>query len=214
MVTYAQAERAALADALLEAGPDAPTLCEGWTAHDLVAHVVARETRPDSGPGILVPAFAGWTEKVRRKVKQRPFADLVAAFRSGPPKLSPFALPGVDGAVNLTENFVHCEDVRRGSEPWTARELDPALEDALWRIVRARGRFFLRRSPVPVTVLRTAPDGSVLGRFHVGGPGPQVTLAGPASELTLYLFGRTATLATVDGPAPMVEQFRTLRLGL
>ena len=52
MTSHSAAEREALADALASAGPDAPTLCEGWTAHDLAAHLIAREHRPDSTPGI------------------------------------------------------------------------------------------------------------------------------------------------------------------
>ena len=36
---FAALERAALCDALLEVGPDSPTLCDGWTSHDLAAHV-------------------------------------------------------------------------------------------------------------------------------------------------------------------------------
>ncbi len=37
-MSHAADERQVLADALLEAGPEASTLCEGWTAHDLAAH--------------------------------------------------------------------------------------------------------------------------------------------------------------------------------
>src|SRR5258706_5048708 len=50
---YARAERHALADTLLAAGPDAPTLCEGWATRDLAAHLVLRERRPDAAAGIL-----------------------------------------------------------------------------------------------------------------------------------------------------------------
>ena len=46
MSTHAKRERLLLADLLETAGPDAPTLCEGWTTRDLAAHVVVRERRP------------------------------------------------------------------------------------------------------------------------------------------------------------------------
>src|SRR5882762_622635 len=36
-------ERRELCDLFLELGPDAPTLCEGWTTLDLAAHLVLRE---------------------------------------------------------------------------------------------------------------------------------------------------------------------------
>ena len=65
MPSLSEAERQVLVDAMLVAGPDAPTLCEGWTVKDLAAHLVARERRPDSGPGVIIPVFARWTEHVR-----------------------------------------------------------------------------------------------------------------------------------------------------
>lgn len=67
-MTAAQRERAALVESLREHGPDAPTLCEGWTARDLAAHLVVRERRLDAAPGILVPQLAGYTERVQARV--------------------------------------------------------------------------------------------------------------------------------------------------
>jgi len=58
-VSVARRERAALVETLLGAGPDAPTLCEGWRTRDLAAHLVIREHRLDAAPGILIPLFAG-----------------------------------------------------------------------------------------------------------------------------------------------------------
>ena len=48
----AQTMRRELCDALLTVGPDAPTLCEGWTTRDLATHLIVRETRPDAALGI------------------------------------------------------------------------------------------------------------------------------------------------------------------
>src|ERR1700753_1453307 len=62
---YAQAERTALCDLFLELGPQAPTLCEGWTTRDLAAHLVVRDRRPDGAIGILVPRLSGHTEKLQ-----------------------------------------------------------------------------------------------------------------------------------------------------
>ena len=64
--TPARAERNALCDLFLEVGPDAATLCAGWHARDLAAHLVVRERRPDIAPGLFLPALAGHSEKVRR----------------------------------------------------------------------------------------------------------------------------------------------------
>jgi uncharacterized protein (TIGR03085 family) len=59
MPSLARPERAALLDLLTGVGPDAPTLCEGWTTHDLAAHLVVRERRPHAVPGLVVPARIG-----------------------------------------------------------------------------------------------------------------------------------------------------------
>ena len=184
-------ERARLAGALAAAGPGAPTLCTGWTTHDLAAHLVARERRPDSTPGLVVAGLSGWTERVRRRYAQRPYAELVELVRSGPPRSSPVALPGVDRVVNLTEHFVHCEDVLRGSRtedeagpPASPAVVDPAVGDALWAVLRLRGRSLVGRAGVAV-VLAT-PD----GREHRVGPGPAVRLVGEPGELVLVAFGR------------------------
>ena len=84
----AQQERHALCDLFAELGPAAPTLCEGWTAADLAAHLVVRERRPDSGPGIVWPPLAGYTDRVRLAERDKtPWTELVAAVRSGPPLL-------------------------------------------------------------------------------------------------------------------------------
>jgi uncharacterized protein (TIGR03085 family) len=208
--TFAAQERQALADALLEAGPDAPTLCEGWTAHDLAAHLVARERRSDASAGLVVPFLAGYTERVRLQYVRRPFTDLVEQFRSGPPRFSPFAIPGVDGAANLAEYFVHCEDVRRAGTTWEPRPLAPELQDRLWKMLRAQARLAFRRSPVGVVLVR--PDGE---RVSVGADGPHVVLSGEPSELLFYSFNRTgATKVTVDGQAEALRQFRAAKLGL
>jgi uncharacterized protein (TIGR03085 family) len=188
-------ERARLAGALAAAGPGAPTLCTGWTTHDLAAHLVARERRPDSTPGLVVAGLSGWTERVRRRYAQRPYAELVELVRSGPPRSSPFALPGVDRVVNLTEHFVHCEDVLRGSRtgddavtPASPAVVDRTVGDALWGVLRVRGRSLVGRAGVAV-VLAT-PDGREhrVGSRQVGQP--VLRLTGEPGELVLLAFGR------------------------
>lgn len=181
----ARAERHALSDALIDAGPDAPTLCQGWTTADLAAHLVIREHRPDTAPGVMIPLFAGHTEKVRLRVRDAtPYAHLVARFRAGPPAWSPFALAAVDAAANTTEYFVHHEDVRRAQEDWEPRELPPAFEERLWRGLRM-ARLVLRRLPVEITLVDPA------GRTQrVTKGGRLVRVHGRPSELTLWALGR------------------------
>ena len=49
-VTLVESERAGLADTLASVGPDAPTLCAGWTTTDLALHVVLRERLDPANP--------------------------------------------------------------------------------------------------------------------------------------------------------------------
>ncbi len=83
-MSIAQQERAALVETILAAGPEAPTLCEGWTTRDLAAHLVIREYRLDAAPGILIPFFADHTEKVQNQVAQQTeWEELVGKIASG-----------------------------------------------------------------------------------------------------------------------------------
>src|SRR5450756_1020791 len=62
-MTFAHDERLALCDTALSAGPDAPTLDEGWTVADLVAHLYIRESDPLAAIGVVVPPLAGLTAR-------------------------------------------------------------------------------------------------------------------------------------------------------
>ncbi|GGV25603.1 TIGR03085 family protein [Actinomadura cremea] len=192
----ARRERRLLADALDAAGPDAPTLCEGWDARELTAHLVVREGRPDAAVGILVPPLAFYERRVRDRAAGVPFERLVDRFRQGPPKYSPFALPGVEENANAVEFFVHHEDVRRAGAGAEPREISPDLEEVLWRRIKI-ARFVLRNVHVEVTFVR--PDGRAArvsrGR-RGGGPGGAaetpggVRVHGPVGELVLWSLGR------------------------
>jgi uncharacterized protein (TIGR03085 family) len=220
MPSHSAAERAALADALTEAGPHHPTLCDGWTTTQLAAHLVIRERRPDAAVGIVLPAMAGWTARVQGQyAAQRAYDELVDAFRNGPPRLSAMSLPGVDARVNLTEHFVHCEDVRRavvGQPGWVPRELPEARQRALWAQLSVAGKGIFRKSPVTVT-LRTPAGRSKTVVTREGGDssesGQGVTLVGEPAELILYAFGRKDhAQVQLEGPDDAVAAFRELAL--
>lgn len=208
---YARAERAALADLLERTGPDAPTLCEGWTTRDLAAHLVIREARPDAAVGIVVGPLAGWTERVQQGAARRPYEDLVTAVRNGPPTLSVFSLPGVDANANFMEYLVHHEDVRRGEPGWEPRDLDPAEADAIWARLGRMGKLFFRRVPVGVVLERT--DGAG-GSLRVRDGESSVTLRGPALELLLRTYGRTAVDVEIEGDPQDVARFSRAKLGV
>ncbi|OCF91189.1 TIGR03085 family metal-binding protein [Nocardia brasiliensis] len=194
-MSMAQRERQQLVQAMAAAGPEAPTLCGSWTVRDLAAHLVVRERRPDAAPGILLKPLAGYLEGVQAKAARKPFPELLDEVRTGPPWWSP--LRPVDAIVNLSEMFVHHEDVRRGAPGWTPRELPAADEAALWALVRRMAVRSYRKAPVRV-VLAT-PDGE---RATAGAKsGGEVTLTGKPSELLLHAFGRDQVrLATTGEP--------------
>jgi uncharacterized protein (TIGR03085 family) len=215
-VSYAQQERAALAALLDETGPDGPTLCEGWQTRDLVAHLVLRERRPDAAAGVMGGPLAGYTARVHRQFLDRySYAELVAQFRSGPPRLSVFAIPGADEATNSVEYFVHHEDVRRAAGGWTERPLDADMSDMLWRRLKGT-RLFLRSAPTGVVLAReTPPSGDQPGKLDLivaKNASPSVTVTGPPAELTLWAMGRgRAAHVTLDGPDEAVEKLTAWR---
>ncbi|WP_031521168.1 TIGR03085 family metal-binding protein [Streptomyces sp. NRRL F-5123] len=210
MTTHAQRERLLLADLLEASGPDAPTLCGNWTTRDLAAHVVVRERRGDAAAGLVVPRLADRLERVRREYAERPYAELIRLIRTGPPRLSPFALKQLDEASNTVEFYVHTEDVRRAAPEWTPREIDPVFADALWKRLERAARIFGRRSPVGLVLRR--PDGQTVVA-HRGSP--VVTVTGEPAELTMYAFGRqTVADVTAEGEADAVGKAAVAELGV
>jgi uncharacterized protein (TIGR03085 family) len=208
---HARRERLELAELMLTTGPDAPTLCEGWTTRDLAAHLIVRESRPDAAVGIVVSPLSGWTDRVMRATAAAPYPELVRRIRTGPPTLSWFSLPGIDGLGNLIEYVVHHEDVRRAKPGWVPRELPADLADELWKRLGQLGRLMYRRVPVGVTLVRT--DGA--GGQHVVRTGtPMVTVTGTAPELLLRSYGRSAVVVGVSGAPGAVASFEGSSLGV
>ncbi|MFH8987404.1 TIGR03085 family metal-binding protein [Streptomyces sp. NPDC017940] len=185
MSTHAKRERLLLADLLEAAGPDAPTLCDGWRTRDLAAHVVVRERRADAAGGILIKQLASRLERVQAEFAAKPYEELIQLIRTGPPRFSPFNLKQVDEASNAVEFYVHAEDVRRAQPDWTPRDLDPVFADALWSRLERLARVVGRKAPVGLVLRR--PDGQT-AVAHRGTP--VVTATGEPSELLLFAFGR------------------------
>lgn len=202
--------RRTLCDVFDEVGPDAPTLCEGWTTRDLAAHLVVRETRPDAAAGILIKSAAAYGDRVRDKTRSRPWAELVDTVRSGPPRLSPMRVPAVDDLTNTIEYFVHLEDVRRARPDRPIVALEPAIDDALFHTLRRGARLLARKSPVGLVL-------SVTGRDPITAKTaePTVTLRGSVGEILLFLYGRsTVARLEFDGAADAVERLKTTKFGI
>jgi uncharacterized protein (TIGR03085 family) len=211
-VSYSREERLALCALLDQTGPNAPTLCEGWTTGDLAAHLVLRERRPDAAGGILGGPLAGYTARVQKRIRERTaFPDLVRTIRSGPPRLSLMAIPGVDERANSVEFFVHHEDIRRAAPDWAPRKISSGESDMLWQRLRM-ARFMLRKAPVGVELARDDMDAGEVGangpayRITAKNATPAVTVIGSPAELTMWVMGRTtAARVRLDGTQAAVS---------
>jgi len=205
-------ERLELCDLFAELGPFVPTLLDGWTAHDLAAHIVLRERDLIAGPCIALPGpFQRFAERRRAALaKSKDFAWLVTRIRSGPP-IGFFRIGWVRSVPNLNEFFVHHEDVRRANGPGP-RTLEPALDAALWRNVRRSSRYLTRRLRDAGLDVEWPGSGELLSVR----PGePRARLRGPPGELLLYLFGRrTAAHVEVSGSPEAVAAVRRAHLGM
>ena len=202
-------ERRALCDLAQVLGPDAPTLCEGWDARDLVAHLLVRERDPISALGNVVPPLAGVTERAMVRRAAKPFDGQVETLRSPSPALR--VLPPVDRLINTVEMLVHHEDLRRGQPDWAPRDLGDADLDLLWSQLRRGGALFGRRLPVP-TQLRRSDTGATATVRKGSDP---VVVSGGVVELVLFLFGRTALHdVTFDGTQDAVAALRSADLSV
>jgi uncharacterized protein (TIGR03085 family) len=205
-------ERLELCDLFAELGPSVPTLLDGWTAHDLAAHLVLREHDLIAGPCLVLPGpFERFAERHRAKLAQRKdFTWLVARIRSGPP-VGFFRIGWVRSLANLNEFFVHHEDLRRanGLGP---RSLTPAMDAALWVNVRRGGRYLSRRLHGCGLEIEWAGTGEpVMVR-----PGsPTARISGMPGELLLYVFGRQAAAQVeVSGPPEAVAALHRTHFGM
>ncbi|MBT2399883.1 TIGR03085 family metal-binding protein [Streptomyces sp. ISL-100] len=210
MSTHAKRERLLLADLLEAAGPDAPTLCDGWNTRELAAHVVVRERRADAAGGIVLAALKSRLERVQAEFAAKPYEELIQLIRTGPPRMSPYALKQLDEAANTVEFYVHAEDVRRAQPDWTPREPDAVFANALWSRLEKAARVLGRKAPVGVVLRR--PDGQT-AVAHRGTP--VVTVTGEPGELVLFSFGRQdAARVEMEGDKEAIERLREAKLGI
>ncbi|MCB1254806.1 MAG: TIGR03085 family metal-binding protein [Austwickia sp.] len=218
MTGLAQQERGALCDTLTVVGPTAPTLCDGWTARDLAAHLVLRERRPDAAAGVIVPVqvLTEHTQRVQEQYAEQPWPELIDMVRSGPKNWTPIRVASVDDAINLAEFYVHHEDVLRAQPDWTPqarRELDRDFAEALWARLRQVGQLLFRKSPVGLTL----DVGGVGGRKQVKAAtrDGEVTLLGDPGEILLYAFGRGAVAQVrIEGEPEAVAAFTEASFGI
>jgi uncharacterized protein (TIGR03085 family) len=204
VTAFSKTERAELCNVLEDVGPEAPTLCEGWTTYDLAAHLVLRESDPLAVPGIVVPALARLTDRGMRRLKAAyDYPTLVDRLRGGPPIWSPMGWPRIEPAVNTMEFFIHHEDVLRAIEPTARRHLSGRSQGTLWAGIKAQGKALARRCPTGLRLVRTDKDASTT----VKSGEPVATVRGLPAEIALYLFGRGSVAdVEIDGPADALRK--------
>ncbi len=210
-MTFASTERRSLGTLLLDVGPDAPTLCEGWNTHHLAVHLYIRENRPLATPGMFLAPLGGVLEKETRRQMERPYEDVVREWAAGPP----LPMRPIDQSVNTAENFIHHEDVRRGDGVSRPRDFSAAVNGKLYKAAKIFGTASLRKSPVPVIVTPPSLPPLTLGERHgVAERGDNVIrVFGEPGELLLWLSGRSAADVRVEGDDALVEQV-TVKLGI
>lgn len=209
-------ERRALCDLFDELGPDAPTLCEGWSTAELAAHLVVRERDPLGAPGIVLGGklgpvgdrLASVTERHMQRQLEKGYPSLVELIRTGPPP--PLNFGPLRARMNLGEFVVHHEDVRRanGQGP---RPPDAELDGAVWNLVRVMAKLLLRKARPVGVVLRTpaGQEAEVVKGEHL------VTVTGAPVELILWAYGR-GDVAEVDfdGAPEAVAALRATSFGI
>jgi uncharacterized protein (TIGR03083 family) len=188
------AERRALAADLTGLAPEqwgTPSLCVGWSVHDVLAHMVAtaKETPPTYLLRMIRSGFriSRMTEKRIAEERAGGPAATLAAFRAV--ETSRSAPPGPTLSW-LGEALVHAEDIRR---PLGIRHDYPLTAVTAVTEFYAGSNVLIggKRRVAGVTLTATDTDWS-----HGSGP----VVEGPALALMLATTGRTAALADLRGP--------------
>lgn len=212
MTDFARLERHQLADLLLATDPGAPTVCEGWTARDLAAHLVVRERRPDAAAGGMVKGLSAHGEKVRLAKAAEPYEQIIEELRS-PPWWSPVSNKLTDEPANTLEFFIHHEDMRRARPGWAPRVLPPGEQEALWKGAKLTARFGLRKLHVPILVRSPGFDDLKVGTSET--QPPRAMIQGEPGEIALFLSGRKRVAKVeIQGQDDTTDVIRKANLGL
>lgn len=187
-------ERRALADDLAGLAPEqwaTPSLCPGWSVHDVLAHMVAtaKETPPAFLAGMVASGFrmSRFTEKLIAREQAGGPAATLAAFRAVEKATS--APPGPKLSW-LGEALVHSADIRR---PLGIPHAPPPAAVTAVTEFYAGSNVLIggKRRVAGLTLKATDTDWS-----HGAGP----LVEGPAVSLMLATAGRRAAVDDLRGP--------------
>lgn len=204
LMSFSATERSALAALITQLGPDHPTVLPGWTTHDLVAHLMVREHRPDAALGMFIPPLSKHLHKTEQHYKAQDFHELVSAWATGPGVVNPMRY--LDSRINVLEHFVHHEDVRRSLAQWRPREFNRTEQETLHRAFKVAAKILLGKSKVPVVLEPYGlPRILVADRRGIAAKGADVVhISGPISELILWAYYREAVDIEISGPADKI----------
>lgn len=181
---------------LTDVGPDAPTLCEGWTAQDLAIHMVLIERHPEAWLGIAIgdrlPRTRDYFDGLVQQERDRPWEELVERVEVGPAR-GPLANATFRNHMMFREYAVHSEDVRRAND-LPARDLGPAVRERTWAKAQSFARFVRTTDSHGLEI--ADPDGRV-HQVRKGETSARIT--GEPIDLLLYAFGRTAVDVVLSG---------------
>lgn len=172
-----------LCQALAMVPAQAPTLCEGWSAHDLAVHLWILKHDPLGWPGVVHPRLdAGRTAHWKRRWR---YPELVGRLRNdeGGIRAIPFDARE-DHRHALGEYFIHDEDVRRANQ-LPRQHYSTELQEALWLRAQRAGRQLHALGGRSILLQR--PDGA---RAQISGGGQRVRVTGEPTELLLWVYGR------------------------
>jgi uncharacterized protein (TIGR03083 family) len=189
MFTDEQGAASALARALTPEQWDLPSLCDGWTVRDVVAHM-ARHIHP-----------GGWRETVevsgkRAARREREYARSAEGLIDALSSPAPSSTRGLEAmaVLNTCELVIHQQDVRRPIAI-PRRYPDATLRACLDFVTSPLGNLgvadSLRRRGRGLRLVATDVDWSA-------GHGPEV--AGPGEALLLALAGRAVAIEDLSGP--------------
>lgn len=189
------AERAALIDDLarLDAAQwEQPSLCAGWTVHDVVAHMVdvARSTRLGFAVDMLRAGFDFDRQNTRGIERARGATppETLQRLREAATRMStPIAPLG----TRLVEEVVHGEDIRRPLSISHSYSPEAVVRSMRQQVHTSTTFGGARELVAGVRLVATDADLSI-------GDGPEVT--GPALALLLAVSGRRVAYDELDGP--------------
>ncbi|WP_448855354.1 TIGR03085 family metal-binding protein [Corynebacterium camporealensis] len=203
-MSFSSSERSKLARFLHDLGPDAPTLCEGWTTRDMAAHLWVRENRPDAIAGMFISPLSERLDKVQSEVTQRDYDKVVNEWGRGPTGVNPWRV--LDSKGNFAEHFIHHEDVRRANGQEEPRDFSRVVNKQMHSTLEKLAKAMLRKSKQPVVL---HPEGFprivAADRNGVSEKGSAVVAVhGEVGELLLWVYGRDAAHVRIDGDESQV----------